>query len=133
MKQDLSDLFRQGLTGSAMWTYEKVGQALQALAVQCPGSRVDWEPGDEEWGRVVDTHGCVVGLVCARIPVGAARDDLPQSELPGFVMWLRFNSIHERDYQIAPEILEEIFGRRVSRNVDYGSLSLNDLWWATVS
>lgn len=133
MKQDLSEFFRQGLAASAMWTYEKVDQALHALAVQCPGSRVDWEPGDEEWGRVVDADGNVVGLVCARIPVGIVRDDLPQSELPSLVAWLRFKSMYDTSYHVSPEILEKVFGRRISQNIDYGTLSLNDLWWATVS
>ncbi|WP_437528483.1 hypothetical protein WME79_45525 [Sorangium sp. So ce726] len=94
---------------------------------------MDWEPGDEEWGRVIDVDGNVVGLVCARIPIGAARDDLPSSELPSFVEWLQFKSMYESRYQIAPELLEGVFKRQISRNVDYASLSLNDLWWATVS
>ncbi|KYF72244.1 hypothetical protein BE15_18950 [Sorangium cellulosum] len=97
-----------------------------------PGSSVDWEPGDEEWGRVLDADTEIVGLVCARIPIGAVRDDVPRSELPSGVTWIRFKSTRERHYQVAPEILEKVFGREVSRSIDYGALSLDELWWATV-
>jgi hypothetical protein len=133
MRRDLNELFRDGLAGASTWTHAKAGQALQALAAHRPGSRMDWEPGDEEWGRIVDADGGVVGLVCARIPIGAARDDIPRSQLPDFVTWILFKSMDEPVYHVTPEILEEVFGRQVSRNVDDGSLSLNDLWWATVS
>lgn len=133
MTQDLSVFFGRGLAASMMWTYERVAQTLQALAIHYPGSRVDWEPGDEEWGRVVDPEGEVVGLVCARVPLGIVRNDLPQSELPHLVEWLRFKSMHDASYRVSPEILERVFGRQPSRNIDYEELSLNDLWWATVS
>lgn len=133
MKQDLGELFQHGRAASATWTHERVDEALQALAVQSPGSRVDWEPGDEEWGRVVDTDGGVVGLVCARIPIGAARNDISRAGLPKFLIWIGFGSTNEPEFQVAPEILEEVFGRQVSRSINYRSLSLNDLWWATVS
>ncbi|WP_437577320.1 hypothetical protein [Sorangium sp. So ce887] len=133
MKQDLSDIFRHGLAASAAWTHEKVHDTLQALAVHSPGSSVDWEPGDEEWGRVLDADTEIVGLVCARIPIGAVRDDVPRSELPNDVTWIRFTSTRERDYQVAPQILEKVFRREVSRMIDYGALSLDELWWATVS
>jgi hypothetical protein len=39
----------------------------------------------------------------------------------------------ERVYEIDRALLEEVFDRVLSENVDYSSLSLNDLWWATVS
>ncbi|WP_437682784.1 hypothetical protein [Sorangium sp. So ce131] len=133
MKQDLSETFRQGLAASAPWTHEKVHDALQALAAHSSGSSVDWEPGDEEWGRVLDADTEIVGLVCARIPVGAVRDDVPRSDLPRDVTWIPFKSTRERDYQVAPEILEKVFRREVSQNIDYGALSLDELWWATIT
>ncbi|WP_159397847.1 hypothetical protein [Sorangium cellulosum] len=132
MKQDLSDIFRHGLATSATWTRENVREALQVLASYSPGSYVEWEPGDEEWGRVLDSDNEIVGLVCARIPIGAVRDDVPRSELPSAVTWILFKSTSEPYYQVAPEVLKEVFRREVSRNIDYGSLSLDDLWWATV-
>lgn len=133
MKQDLSEFFQRGLEASATWTREKSGEVLHALATACPGARVDWEPGDEEWGRVLDSDGRVAGLVCARIPVGLARADVPESGLSSAVTWLRFESIDQHDYRISPHILEKVFGRPVSRNIRYHAMSLNDLWWATVS
>ncbi|XXY17782.1 hypothetical protein WME88_57105 [Sorangium sp. So ce216] len=132
MKQDLSNVFRHGLAVSGAWTHQKVHDALQALAAHSPGSSVDWEPGDEEWGRVLDADTEIVGLVCARIPIGAVRDDVPRSGLPSDVTWILFKSTRERDYQVAPQVLEKVFGREVSRNLDYGALSLDELWWATV-
>ncbi|WP_437634842.1 hypothetical protein [Sorangium sp. So ce854] len=133
MKQDLSDIFRQSRAASATWTHEKVQDVLRALAASSPGSSVDWEPFDEQWGRGLDAGDDVLGFVCARVPIGAARDDVPLSELPSDVAWIRFRSTNDHDYRIAPELLEEVFGREISRNVDYEDLSMNDLWWATVS
>ncbi|WP_437755839.1 hypothetical protein [Sorangium sp. So ce1389] len=133
MKQDLSDVFRDSRTVAATWTHEKVQDVLQALAAHSPGSWVDWEPFDEQWGRVLDADNDLLGFVCARVPIGAARDDVPLSELPSTVAWIRFRSADDHDYRIAPELLEEVFGREISRNVDYEALSMNDLWWATVS
>ncbi|XYH97997.1 hypothetical protein ACMHYB_61370 [Sorangium sp. So ce1128] len=133
MKQDLSDVFRYGHAASANWTREKVREALRALVARSPGSWVDWEPGDEQWGRVLDADNDVLGLVCARVPIGAARDDVPLAELPSAVTWIQFRHMHDHRYRVAPELLEEVFGRKISRNVDYEDLSMNDLWWATVS
>lgn len=133
MKQDLSDIFQQSRPASATWTHEKVQDVLQALAALSPGSWVDWEPFDEQWGRVLDADDDVLGFVCARVPIGAARDDVPLSDLPSDVAWIRFRSTNDHDYRIAPELLEEVFGREISRNVDYEDLSLGDLWWATVT
>jgi hypothetical protein len=133
MKQDLCDIFRHSCAASATWTHEKIRDALQALAAHSPGCSVDWEPGDEEWGRVLDADTEIVGLVCARISIGAARDDVPRSELPSDVTWIRLKSTRERDYKVAPEILEKVFGREFSGSVDYGALSLDELWWATVT
>ncbi|WP_437609181.1 hypothetical protein WMF20_49585 [Sorangium sp. So ce834] len=132
MKQDLSDIFRHSRAASGKWTHDKVQDVLQALAAHSPGCSVDWEPGDEAWGRVLDADTEIVGLVCARIPIGAVRDDVPRSELPSDVTWIRFKSTRERDYQVAPELLEKVFGREVSGSIDYGALSLDELWWATV-
>lgn len=133
MRTDLSGLFRSGLAASDSWTNQHVRRALQKLVQQHPGSRIDWEPGDEEWGRVIDSSGAVLGLVCARIPVGAARHDLSPRALSDEVAWLRFESMDERSYEIDRELLKQVFGRDLSENVDYASLSLNELWWATVS
>ncbi|XXY17783.1 hypothetical protein WME88_57110 [Sorangium sp. So ce216] len=133
MKQDLSDVFRHSRAASATWTHEKVQDVLQALAAHSPGSWVDWEPFDEEWGRVLDADNKVLGLVCARVPIGAARDDVPLAELPSLVTWIQFMYMHDHRYRVYPELLEEVFGRKISRNVDCEDLSMNDLWWATVS
>jgi hypothetical protein len=131
MTTDLGILFRAGQAASGNWTSADVQQALEVLVD--PKSRIDWEPGDEEWGRIVDTDGCVLALVCVRVPVGVVREDVNATRMSDRVSWLRFKSMTDRAFQIDRRLLEQLFGRRLSDNVDYSRLSLNDLWWATVS
>ncbi|KYF98934.1 hypothetical protein BE20_33305 [Sorangium cellulosum] len=102
------------------------------MAAHSPVCSLDWEPGDEDWGWALVADMEIVGFVCARIPIGAVRDDVPRSELPSDVTWIRFKSTRERNYQVAPGLLEKVFGREVSGSIDYGALSLDELWWATV-
>ena len=130
MTKDLGEVFRVASARSRAWTRDDVWRALKGLT--STGSKVDWEPGDEQWGRVLDGAG-VVGLICARVPVGAVRNDVDPRLLSDPVTWIRFNSMNDHDFKVERELLEEIFGCALSENVNYSSLSLNDLWWATVS
>jgi hypothetical protein len=36
-------------------------------------------------------------------------------------------------FEVDQGLLEQIFGRSLSENVDYSKLSISDLWWATVT
>ncbi|MEM9493417.1 MAG: hypothetical protein AAGC55_29990 [Myxococcota bacterium] len=131
MRRDLNELFRDGMAAAMSWNYDEVERALSAAAVTCPGHRVVWEPGGEQWGWVLDASERVLALVCARIPLGAIRRGLVPIDGPEAMVWLRFESLDDRDFTVRPEVLEQVFGRPVSRAVDYRALSLRALWQAT--
>lgn len=131
MTTDLGGLFRSALTAVGTWGHEDVQQALELLA----GSefRVDWEPGDEQWGRVIDSGGSVRALVCARVPIGIAHEDVDEARLSKRVSWTLVTSMREKLFGVDRGLLEQVFGRHLSDNIDYSRLSADELWWATVS
>lgn len=131
MTKDLTEIFRAAFLSKRPWTEADATRVLEALRDRWPGSRIDWEPGDEEWGRVFHERDGVVGMVCARAPIGAARARDEPDELPDGVAWLRFESTTDASYSLDRRVLEPIF-TRVSDVVDYAALSLDDLWYATV-
>lgn len=131
MTADLGNVFRSAQAASGAWNNDGVMEALKLLAGREFG--IDWEPGDEEWGRVVDSGGNVHALVCARIPLGIVREDMDTARMTMHVSWIRVPSMSEQTYTVDRPLLEQVFGRQLSENIDYSKLSINDLWWATVS
>ncbi len=105
-------------------------QALESAA----GSDfwIDWECGNEQWGRIIDARG-VQALVCARVPLGFAQEDLDPARMTERVFWMKVCSMDQPLFEVDRRLLEEVFGRPLSDNVDYSRLSVNDLWWATVT
>ncbi len=65
---NLTSIFKRAAEGNKDWTLEDARRFLQEIAVAYPDSDVDWEQGDEEWGRVI-CGDSVVGLLCAKIPI----------------------------------------------------------------
>jgi hypothetical protein len=132
----LFPLLADAKSKAASWTVVEVKLWLTSLANAWPDWQLDWEEGDENWIRVL-SDGRVLGYVSAEMPiaffqdayaakvVGLARGGLPivhaaeDFDLPAF-------STTRRE-------MEDIFGRALSTSLDYGRLSVNDLWWATVS
>lgn len=133
MITDITDRFEMAAAASAVWTHTGVATTLEALTAQYPGARVDWEPGDEEWARViVPDANQIIALICARIPLGFLSEATPPREyVEGFV-WITIRSVSDASFKIDPEVLDRIFERHVSRNLDYDAVSANDVWWATV-
>lgn len=130
VKTDLGSLFRAGQGASGTWGYDEVWKTLEALAG--PGEEIDWEPGNEQWGRVLDV-GTVIGMVCARVPVGVVQAGVPAGRVSGRVAWLRVESMDAQMYRVDRELLEQVFGGPLSNAVDYEQLSIADVWYATVT
>lgn len=127
----LDHLFREAKDRFGAWSHDDVRKVLEVLAGQA--FQVDWEPGDEEWGRVVDTSGKVHVLVCSRIPLCIGLQDRDGGRLATRVSWMTVSSMSEPAFEVDRRLLEEIFERSLSENINYAKLSINDLWWATVS
>ena len=98
-------------------------------------SQIDWEEGDEGWGRIIIGKDAAV-IVNAIYPIviavelcaGAAKD-----ATHGFdVAFASVSSFDNRCLSANKEKLEMLLSRRLSDTLDYKNISTNDLWWATV-
>lgn len=133
MNVDLTALLEEAAKKEAMWSSAHVAELAGAVAECHVGAHVDWEQGDEEWARVLGPKGIgPIALICKRIPVGfICRGPVPTE--PEDFTWLSISSsFSEPVFRVNPTVLEQIFRRAISRNLDYQSLSIQDLWWATV-
>ncbi len=135
MIHDLSQQFEEAHRNSEKWNDHFVLDALQRIAVTDDGLRVDWEAGDEQWGRVLAGNS-VVALVCARVPLVFLHPSLGDIGWTwckdyGIVVAISGN-FDQQSFSVRPALLKHIFSKDISDNVSCDSLSLNDLWWATV-
>lgn len=129
-EMDLSDAFKAARLASSVWTHDAVAHVLRTLTV---GKAVfDWEPPGEQWGRVSDDEGNIA-CVCARVPLAFVIERADVSRVTESVHWIRCRSFDTHRFSIDKALLEEIFGREVTDAVDYTNLSVNDLWFATIT
>lgn len=131
MTTRIDELFRAARASSCAWSHRDVRRALEILAGR--ERIIDWEAGDEEWGRLVDAGGKVQAIVCALTPVCFGLPEVDRRGLDAGVACMTVASMSEPVFEVDRRLLEEIFGRPLSTNVDYSRLSIEDLWWATVS
>jgi len=117
------------------WTPEKVRHALSALAELYPEGTVDWEEGNEEWGRVI-SRGEVTAYVSARCPLAFVQAD-DEAEAQRVSSQLSILAIAVQDFDapsinVDPSALSELTRRPLTKNVSYDRASVNEIWWATV-
>ena len=133
MNTNINKHLEEAVSRRTGWTEARVRSTLAHLAAQSTGSSVDWEPGDEEWARVVGSDGSVLALVCARFPfVFVPAGAMATHPLEG-VTWISVPSMDASVFSVDPTTLEQAFGRAVSQQLDYEAVSAHDIWWATVS
>lgn len=110
--------------------HRRTANLLALLASHFDGV-VDWEQGDEEWGRVLAGQQ-VLAIVADRFPlvivVGGRTP--PVGNLAHVV---RVKDMDGKDHQVDRSVLEEGFGRSITSNVNYDCMSIDELWWATIS
>ena len=128
---DLTDDFRAAYEKRASWSHELALQVLQRIAQGCDGT-VDWEQGDEEWGRVLDGD-VVVALVRARWPLVLVLESIDVGQQSSDTVVITYTDIEAPDFRIDPSWLCSAIERTLTENVNYESISISDLWWATVS
>jgi hypothetical protein len=132
MARDLTSTFQNAQNRNS-WRSDKFRLALASLQNCLPETQIDWEEGDENWARLLH-QGKVIALVNVLIPVAFV---LPRHS--GAVCFalrdcntILTDSFSEDTFRIDKDVLEKIFGRTLSRNVNYDRLSIDELWWATV-
>ncbi len=134
MTTDITAKFEAAAKSATTWTRADVQEMAQAIKTGHPGARIDWEPGDEEWARVLEPEGDgIIAFVCAKIPIGFICGDGRPTECTHPFVWISVPSIDASVYSVRPEVLEQVFGRSVSRSLDYGKVSADEIWWTTVS
>ncbi|MCC6527425.1 MAG: hypothetical protein IT373_32560 [Polyangiaceae bacterium] len=130
---DLTKTLLAAVATAGHWDEAAVADTLGALVAKLPGSRVDWEPGDEQWGRILTSDNQVAAILCVRFPMGVALTNLWGVNLPGGVCWVMVDDMFSPGFSVERGALEAAFGRKITDNVNLGQLSINDLWWATLS
>ena len=80
----------------------------------------------------------VRALVCARVPLvivveadgGSCKGSARFLE-EGLVV-IRARDLSAREYSVERSVLEKVFAKAVSTNVDLRHCSISEMWWATV-
>jgi hypothetical protein len=117
------------------WTGEKVRHALSTLAGLYPEATIDWEEGDEDWGRVI-SRGAATAYVSARRPLAFVQaDDETAAQRVSSQLGIAAITVHDFDapsLSVDPTALSELTRRPLTKNVLYDRASVNEIWWATV-
>jgi hypothetical protein len=117
------------------WNLGESARVLEEILQCVDNAVIEWEKGDEEWGRIIRNKQ-VVALVCARFPLvivlAGLKAALEKAISTPKVSLVSVESMSEKTYSVDKAVLEIFFGRTLSENVDYGKCSIDDLWWATV-
>jgi hypothetical protein len=117
------------------WTREKARHALSVLAVLYPEATVDWEEGDEDWGRVI-CRGVATAYVSARCPLVfvQADDGTAARQVSSHlgVIAIAAQDFDVPSFSVDPSALSDLARRPLTRNVRYDRATVNDIWWATV-
>jgi len=133
---DLTNAFRAALQAKDGWNFGQTERLLHTIQNSLPGSRVDWEVGNENWGLVLSDKQ-IVSYVSSLAPLIFIRNDFSSSlgKVADLfdVIYVEFNSIKTFNYRIDRVVLEELVGRKVSPNFDYSKMSLQDIWFVTVT
>lgn len=117
------------------WTRERVHQALSLLVRLYPEGVVDWDEGDEQWGRII-ARGEARAYVSARCPLAFVWDE-SEEVVQGVSSRLGIIVMSVRDFDapsisVDPAALSRLTRKPLPGVVSYGRASVNDIWWATV-
>jgi hypothetical protein len=133
---NLTPMFQQSAEQSATgWSLDAAGRVLEQLRDCLDNSIIDWEKGDEEWGRIIQNQQ-VVALVCARLPfvivLAKMKQAVEKALLGSSLSLVSVEDMSAKLFSVDKHILEFLFSKQLSDNIDYEHASIDDLWWATV-
>ena len=131
---NLSPLFQRASETPMPWSLDSAEGLLQKICGSLNESVIDWEKGDEEWGRVLQ-HKRVVSLVCARIPLVIVASDLKEvveKLVDANFLIFCVDDMAAKSWLVDKKLLERIFSKALTDNINYAELSIDDLWWCTV-
>lgn len=133
--QNVTAEFEAAAGRAETWTERKVEQVLAALRLRLPISSVSWDPGDEQWADFGAGDGRA--SVCVRFPIVIATENL-RGALTSLAADFDLTVIWVRDYgeaclAIDPTVVGHLFGKTLTSEINYKTLSAGDLWYATVT
>lgn len=117
------------------WSEKDVREVLTRLLTISDAFKIEYEPPDETWGRLLASDTCLA-IVCSRLPLAFVLSGYVDivNQLAGTprLRVINVESFDEPWLSADRGEVEAIFGRGLSTNVDWKSMSVNDFWWATV-
>lgn len=119
------------------WQARDFQRVLDFIKRSIDNSQIDWEQGDEQWGRILVDNNLIAAIVSLQIPLTIIKLDYQKI---GCDCQKVFNAhlitIEAFDANLLcsnQEYIEKVFEKPISSNICYDCFSVNDLWWATVT
>jgi len=133
MTVSLNCQFEKALRKQSYWGAADVRSVLSDCKKRIKDSQIDWDEGDENWGRLVH-DGKVIVFINALIPLAflLSIHSNALKEILGDCIVVPVESFSSESFSVNTQLLEQVVGREVSTNLNYDQLSIEDLWWATL-
>lgn len=135
MIKDITNCISSAFLDSLIWDRDKFFNYLNQLAYSIEGGIFDWdENAGENWGRILVQEESIIYLY-RHSPLIFVQQEFRYaiakfSDLHCIV----FLDANEEIYSIDRFFLEKWSkGRSMTRGLKNNSLSVNDIWWATVT
>jgi hypothetical protein len=126
---DITQKFVEAGSLDHEWTRENVRHALSTLAGLYPEATVDWEEGDEDWGRVI-SRGAATAYVSARRPLAFVQaDDGTAAQRISSQLGIVAIAVQDFDapsLSVDPTALSGLTRRPLTKNVLYNRASVNE-------
>ena len=133
---NLTPLFREAQKRQSLYGEDAALRTMKALTSLKPGSKMDWEAGEENWGLIfVDREESA--FVCSVIPICFAQQRLRQ-DIEGVlakngVLGVYADDLSVDKFKIEPAIIREIFNTDPVGRVDCDNITLQEIWFVTVT
>jgi len=133
--KDITPIFFDALAHKNLYGEEKALRVMNALTSAIPGSTLDWEVGNENWGLILSNHWGRV-CVCSIIPIcfadNRARQNIEKILNDHGVLCVYADEMSMDGFNVDPAIISTIFNVDISDRFDCNNISLQDIWYATV-
>jgi hypothetical protein len=130
--KDITAMLEAALTSQIKWSREAFLGQLNSLAASVEGASIDWEEGDENWGRVL-VGSEVMAIVFRLHPLMIVRSTLHDYDAPAGVVVLVVDDMSADVFSVDRNVAETLAGRAMSSDWDAGQFSIDALWWATAT
>jgi hypothetical protein len=132
---DLTPTFDRALKRKSSYCGGIPLRVMNELASAIPGSTVDWDMENEDWGRIL-LNQKEIALICSLVPICFAEERLRLSisqELENNgVSVIYAHRLDDEIFKIDPSKLLEIYGFDVTDRADWQHISLHEIWFLTV-